>query len=77
MYALFCRQEWITRERVMRHITCRGMARIWLSEQVNRVITYLTLKGFINHGLVTVPSDVPAALQPANMKVGYSQSWGN
>ena len=62
-------QEWVTRDRVMRHLNCRGLSRIWLSEHVNRVITFLTLKGYINHGLVIVPSEIPPSLQPENMKV--------
>lgn len=61
-------KEWITRERVMRHLNCRGLGRIWLSEKVDPVITFLTLKGYINHGLVAVPKSISKSLQPENTK---------
>ena len=53
----------------MRHLNCRGLGRIWLSEKVDPVITFLTLKGYINHGLVAVPKSISESLQPENTKV--------
>ncbi|KAL3891472.1 hypothetical protein ACJMK2_003734 [Sinanodonta woodiana] len=49
-------KEWVTKELCVPYLICRGITRIWCLENLDRILWFLTRKGFINCGLITVPS---------------------
>ncbi|KAH9513684.1 Lysine-specific histone demethylase 1B [Bulinus truncatus] len=51
-------KEWVTKERCMRHLICRGLARVSCIEFLPQVLSFLTSNNFINQGLVRPPSSL-------------------
>lgn len=51
-------KKWVTRKRCMNYIIIRGLPRVWLSYHVNRILLFLTIKGFINFGAAHMPKEV-------------------
>ncbi|CAL1538712.1 unnamed protein product [Lymnaea stagnalis] len=51
-------KEWVTKEKCMRHIICRGLARVCCIESLQRILSFLTYKNFINQGLLSPPPSV-------------------
>ena len=50
----------------------RGLSRVWLTLHVKRIIQYLTLKGYINCGLLTIPKSpgfIPEIETPQKVKL--------
>lgn len=51
-------KNWVTRDRCMNYVIMRGLSRVWLTIHVDRVLLYLTLKGYINCGIAEMPKEV-------------------
>ncbi|KAH3748720.1 lysine-specific histone demethylase 2-like [Dreissena polymorpha] len=51
-------KSYVTLDRVMTYINLRGLSRIWLTLHVQRLLLFLTLKGYINSGVASLPKDV-------------------
>ena len=51
-------QNWVTRERCMNYVIMRGLSRAWITIHVDRILFYLTLKGYINHGVASPPKEI-------------------
>ncbi|OWF38535.1 lysine-specific histone demethylase 1B-like isoform X1 [Mizuhopecten yessoensis] len=48
-------KEWLTKEKAAPYVICRGVNRIYCVENLDKILWYLTRKGLINFGLVSVP----------------------
>ena len=60
-------QEFLTPEKCAEHIIVRGLVRVLMVVVVQRVMYYLTKRGFVNHGIL---SNVPRSLtSPKEFKV--------
>lgn len=46
---------WLTIDELSAHVICRGLVRIYLLHEAERILNYLTWKGVINYGLVQSP----------------------
>ncbi|XP_046376343.1 lysine-specific histone demethylase 1B-like [Haliotis rufescens] len=51
-------KEWLTVDKIVPDLICRGITRIRCVEDLDRIIWYLTRKGFINTGLLSPPTDL-------------------
>ncbi|KAL4217747.1 Lysine-specific histone demethylase 1B [Mactra antiquata] len=51
-------QHCVTTERCMEYIIMRGLSRVWITIHVNRVLEYLTLKGYINYGVIKINKEM-------------------
>lgn len=51
-------KEWLTKEKVAPYVICRGLNRIYCVENVEKILWFLTRKGLINFGLVSIPDGV-------------------
>ncbi|XP_059169654.1 lysine-specific histone demethylase 1B-like [Physella acuta] len=51
-------KEWVTKEKCMRQIICRGLTRVSCIEFLPQILAFLTYHNFINQGLVTPPASV-------------------
>lgn len=49
------KQEWLTKERCATQIICRGLGRVLYIESLDKVLWFLTRRGLINVGLLSVP----------------------
>ncbi|XP_060552218.1 lysine-specific histone demethylase 2-like [Ruditapes philippinarum] len=56
-------KNWVTRERCMNYVIMRGLSRVWITIHVDRILFYLTLKGYINHG-VALPAKEIQFIEP-------------
>lgn len=48
-------KEWLTKERCATQIICRGLGRVLYIESLDKVLWFLTRRGLINVGLLSVP----------------------
>lgn len=48
--------EYLTFERCLNHLICRGLTRVWFSEQLRRIYDYLCVKNIINYGIIPFPT---------------------
>jgi len=62
---VFSIQTYVTLDRVMEHIIMRGLSRVWITLHMERILLYLTLKGHINTGVISPPTNTPF-IQPLN-----------
>ncbi|KAK6167988.1 hypothetical protein SNE40_021901 [Patella caerulea] len=51
-------KEWLTVEKCSYNLLCRGLTRIRMVEDLPLLLQYLTCNGFINSGLLTIPSSL-------------------
>uniref|UniRef100_A0A915EDA8 SWIRM domain-containing protein n=1 Tax=Ditylenchus dipsaci TaxID=166011 RepID=A0A915EDA8_9BILA len=48
--------EYLTYSTCLSYLSCPGLARVWYSTELKRVLDYLTIKNVINFGLLNIPS---------------------
>lgn len=58
--------EYLDYKKCFSHLICPGLARIWYSTQLKRVIDYLTLKSVINYGILPTPRNTLLSSRKAN-----------
>ncbi|XP_046577845.1 lysine-specific histone demethylase 1B-like isoform X2 [Haliotis rubra] len=51
-------EEWLTVDKIVPDLICRGITRIRCVEDLDRIIWFLTRKGYINTGLLSPPTDL-------------------
>ena len=51
-------RDWLTKEVVKHHLICRGLIRIYCVDFLEEILSYLTVKGMINYGLVKPPQQL-------------------
>ena len=51
-------REWLTKDTCKQHLICRGLIRIYCVDFLEEILSYLTVKGMINYGLVKPPQQL-------------------
>uniref|UniRef100_A0A0B7ACG4 Amine oxidase n=1 Tax=Arion vulgaris TaxID=1028688 RepID=A0A0B7ACG4_9EUPU len=67
-------KEWVTQEKCMRHIICRGLPRVSCIDILPQILSALTYHNFINQGLVTPPASLRCHTQESVIVVGAGAS---
>ncbi|BFZ11164.1 hypothetical protein BsWGS_14203 [Bradybaena similaris] len=67
-------KEWVSKENVMRHIICRGLARVSCIEFLPQILSFLTYHNFINQGLVAPPVSLQCNTQESVIVIGAGAS---
>ncbi len=62
-----CTQS-VTINRCMDMLRLRGVVRVWCSQQLPRILHYMSRKGFVNHGLLINNTSL-SCIQPIENKV--------
>ncbi|VDP18494.1 unnamed protein product [Soboliphyme baturini] len=47
--------EWLTPKRCERFLICRGLVRVLVVREAQRILTFLTHKGVVNYGILHIP----------------------
>ncbi|KAI6217479.1 Amine oxidase [Aphelenchoides fujianensis] len=47
--------EYLTFEKCLSYLICRGLARVWYATQLRRVYDFLCIKNIVNHGILPFP----------------------
>ena len=68
---IFSTQEWLTAEKCGNHLLQRGLVRIKSVMEAEQVVNYLTIKGYINYGLVPRPQSL--VLTSPNKVIPYTE----
>ncbi|KHJ43428.1 CW-type Zinc Finger [Trichuris suis] len=50
-------KEWVTPEKCSQFLICRGLVRILLVHETDRILRYLTVKGLVNFGILPSPPE--------------------
>ncbi|XP_062598638.1 lysine-specific histone demethylase 2-like [Saccostrea cucullata] len=53
-------KEWLTKERCATQIICRGLGRVMYVESLDKILWFLTKRGLINVGLLSIPKSPQA-----------------
>ncbi|CAG5125319.1 unnamed protein product, partial [Candidula unifasciata] len=62
-------KEWVSKEKCMRHIICRGLTRVSCIEFLPQILSFLTYHNFINQGLVAPPCSLHCDTQVSTESV--------
>ncbi|XP_032226240.2 lysine-specific histone demethylase 1B-like [Nematostella vectensis] len=74
LWAIDCKAP-LTMEKVSRHVITRGLARIPLLHEAQSILHFLSLRGFVNHGIVDyIPSALPSQCKGTVVVVGAGAS---
>uniref|UniRef100_A0A914E8P1 Amine oxidase n=1 Tax=Acrobeloides nanus TaxID=290746 RepID=A0A914E8P1_9BILA len=58
-------KEYLTYEKCLLYLVCRGLARVWYAHELHRVVDYLTIKGVINYGILPLPAKQILSSKPS------------
>ena len=61
-------KECVTVDKCLKVLGLRGVVRVWCSEQLKRVLHFMSRKGYINQGMMTGATPL-AHLHPVERKV--------